>query len=175
MIHSCIIHSHFRDCERGVFLSCDWLWDDEGSFTDLSLADRGGVTRWLDQWEVATQWLGEVPLPAWISSPPPSLSLSLSTSLHLAPSVELAVSAFTSPKRGLPGHNLQLKLFLFNNKWTRLLARSGLRCWGWSFWPHSLGSPGPVMCSTIRMTISKVRLETMNSSLWNSSPLGESF
>lgn len=51
---------------------------------------------------------------AWTSSPPPSLSLSLSTGLHLALSEELAVLRFTSLeswRRGRHCTSLQFKLF----------------------------------------------------------------
>ena len=110
-------------CESEVLIlsTCDWFWEEEGPFVYFSLADRSGVTHGLDQWEAATLWLGgEVPQPAWTSSPPPSLSLSLSTRLHLALSDEPASLGFASLKRwrgGRHGHILQFELFfLFNKK-----------------------------------------------------------
>lgn len=61
----------------------DWLREDEGSSASFSLALRDRVTCESDQWEAATLWLGEVPLPA---------SLSLSLSLCAGPSEELPCS-----------------------------------------------------------------------------------
>lgn len=103
-------------CESEVLILsiCDWFWEEEGPFAYFSLADRSRVTHWLGQWEAATLWLGgEVPQPAWTSSPPPSLSLSLSTSLHLALSDEPASLGFTSLKRGPSRTHFAIQPFSF--------------------------------------------------------------
>lgn len=125
-----VLYSHFRDCEIGAFLSCDWIWDDEDSFPSFLLAEPSRVTRWLDQWEVATQWLGAVPLPASISSPPPPF-LFLCRPDYIWPR-RLSLQPRLSRRRrgGLPGQIFPTPTFLFNSEVKHSFSCSRLRCGG---------------------------------------------